>query len=133
MQKIQFLYENNLNYKQKIQEIIDDAEENIVLPPIGVINNRNTNENKRHLSGIEIANKKYKQLEAKFNPTMIGLIKTKLNVNKLRAVPLKQLMTKIINKNPNLKLGIKNPKKEEILEWFEKNFDAIFQIMQKMN
>ena len=56
--KLKYLYDNNIQYRNKLQAILNEAEGNFVIPPISVINNAKSRESKRKLSFGELSKKR---------------------------------------------------------------------------
>lgn len=124
-EKIKWIHRNNEKFHQIIDKLVKDAEEEIVIPPFCIVNKSKQNQ-KRIKSSVEIAKGVNQRLLDKFDINMINILKAYLPNGKLMKKELLRLAKNLMGKSKEiLPIQKRNPKKSDILIWFQQNWDKL--------
>ncbi|KAK8900070.1 hypothetical protein M9Y10_002393 [Tritrichomonas musculus] len=116
--KIRWLYQNSPKYKANVDDLLSKAQEEIVFPFFNIKKPKNS-EKKRHLSYIEINQKK------KTNDEKRDILLKHLDGNKITKASLLALADHLTCTNNDLPKVNKSISKEKLLEWFDANWKII--------
>ncbi|KAK8839983.1 hypothetical protein M9Y10_031268 [Tritrichomonas musculus] len=116
--KIRWLYQNSPKYKANVDDLLSKAQEEIVFPFFNIKKTKNS-EKKRHLSSIEINQKK------KTNDEKRDILLKHLDGNKITKASLLALADHLTCTNNDLPKVNKSISKEKLLEWFDANWKII--------
>ena len=116
--KIRWLYQNSQKYKTRVDELLKDAQDEIIFPFFNIKKPKET-EKKRHLSSIEV-NLNQKKQDEKMN-----IISKHLDGNKITKASLYGLAEHLMQTLIGLPKIYKSSSKKDLCDWFRLNWELI--------